>query len=178
MDLAMHSCASDVGFDSPRKVFHKEPATRNNLSARQMWRTLEVNFGIAAACLPSIHPGYSAVRRRLGRYYSRTEQTYTQSGKTREWPSADRTTRNTTTATTAAAGNATVPNNLIPEAAILMSTDIHIQRRANSKDSAEELIEGADPTARWESWDRSENEEHEERSVGHSNTSMVTNALV
>ena len=67
---------------------------------------------------------------------------------------------------------------LIPEAAILMSTDIHIQRRANPKDSAEELMEGADPAARWESWGASGSEEHEARSVGHSKTSIGVNSLV
>ena len=59
-----------------------------------------------------------------------------------------------------------------------MSTDIHVQRRANSKDSVEELMEGADPTARWESWGESGSEGHEERSLGHSKASRDTNSLV
>lgn len=143
-----------------------------------MWRALEVNFGIAAACLPSIYPGYSEVRRRFGKYHFSTGQTQTQSGKARKWLNADQTTRDTTTATTSAAGNAADPNILIPKAAILMSTDIHIQRRANSKDSAEELMKGGDPAARWESLGGSGNEEHEERSVGHLKTSIDTNSLV
>ena len=141
---------------------------------------MEVNFGIAAACLPSICPGYSEVRRRFAKrhnYRFSTDQAQTQSGKARKWLNADRTTRETTT-TTSAAGNAANPNILIPEAAILMSTDIHIQRRANSKDSAEELMEGADPAARWESWGAFGSEEHEARNVGHSKTSIGTNSLV
>lgn len=142
-----------------------------------MWRALEVNFGIAAACLPSIYPGYSAVRRYFHNYHFSTDQTRTQSGKARIWLNADQTTRNTTPATTSAAGNAADPNILRPEAAILMSTDIHIQR-ANSKDSIEELMEGAGPAARWESWGESGSEEQEERSVGHAKTSRDTNSLV
>ena len=147
----------------------------------RMWRTLEVNFGIAAACLPSIFPGYSEVRRRFAKrhnYHFPTDQTQTQSRKARQWLNANQTTRDTTTATTSAAGSAADPNILIPEAAILTSTDIHIQRRANSKDSAEELMEGADPAARWESWGGSGSEEHEARNVGHSKTSIGTNSLV
>ena len=148
-----------------------------------MWRTLEVNFGIAAACLPSIYPGYSAVKRRFDKYYFSTDQrqTQTQSEKARIWLNADRTTRDTTTTTTtttSAAGNAADPNILIPEEAILMSTDIRIQRRANSKESAEELMEGADPAARWESWEGSRREEHEDRSVGHSKTYKDPSSLV
>ena len=146
-----------------------------------MWRTLEVNFGIAAACLPSIFPGYSEVRRRFAKrhnYHFPTDQPQTQSGKARKLLNADQTTRDTTTANTSAAGNTADPNILIPEAAILTSTDIHIQRGANSKDSAEELMEGADPAARWESWGRSGSEEHELRNVGHSKTSIGINSLV
>ena len=146
-----------------------------------MWRTLEVNFGIAAACLPSICPGYSEVRRRFAKRHNRrfsTDQTQTHSGKARKWLKADQTTRDTTTATTSAAGNAADPDILIPEAAILMSNHIHIQRRANSKDSADELMEGADPAARLESLGGSGSEELEARSVGHSKTSIGTNSLV
>ena len=142
---------------------------------------MEVNFGIAAACLPSICPGYSEVVRRFAKrhkYHSSTDQTQAQSGKARGWLNADQTTRETTTTTTSTAGNATNPDMLIPEAAILMSTDIHIQRGANSKDSAEELMEGADPAARWESWGASGSEEYEARSVGHSKTPIGVNSLV
>ena len=86
--------------------------------------------------------------------------------------------RNTTTATTSAVGKAADPNILVPEAAILRSTDIHIQRTANSKDSAEEMMEGADPAARWESRGGTGSEEHGERSVDHSKTAIDTNSLV
>ena len=143
-----------------------------------MWRTLEVNFGIAAACLPSICPGYSELRRRFAKRHNHhfsTDQTQTQSGKGRKWLYADQTTRDTTSATTSSAGNAPDPNILVPEAAILMSTDIHIQRGANSKNPAEELTKGADPAARWESWGRPGRDEHEAGSVGHS---IGTNSLV
>ena len=141
-----------------------------------MWRTLEVNFGIAAVCLPSIVPGYSEVRRRFAKhqnYHFPTDQIQTHSGKARKWLNADQTTRDTTTATTSAD-----PNILIPEAAKLTSTDIPLQRRANSKDSAMELMEGADPAARWESWGGCGSEEHEARNVGHSKTSIGINSLV
>lgn len=30
-----------------------------------MWRTLEVNFGIAAACLPALYPGYKAAQKKI-----------------------------------------------------------------------------------------------------------------
>jgi hypothetical protein len=36
-----------------------------------MWRCLEVNFGIAAACLPALHPGYKWLKRKVGSYRSR-----------------------------------------------------------------------------------------------------------
>ena len=124
----------------------------------RMWRTLEINFGIAAAYLPSICPGYSVVRRRFEKYHVSTYQTQTQSGKARKWLNANRTTRDTTTATTSTADNAGDPNILIPAAAILMSNNVHIQRGANSQNSAEELMEGADPAARWESRGKSGSE--------------------
>ena len=142
---------------------------------------MEVNFGIAAACLPSLCPVYSEVRRLFAKrhnYQFSTDQTQKQSGKAREWLNAHQTTRDTKTATTSAAGIAADLNILVPESAILMSTDIHIQRRANSKDSAEELMEGADPAARWESWRGSGSEEYEARNVGHSKTSIGINSLV
>ena len=143
-----------------------------------MWRCLEVNFGIAAACLPSIYPGYRALRQRFDKYFYSTEKTQTQSGKARLWLNANQTAQDITTAVTSAAGNAVDPKIIMPEAAILMSTDVHIQRTPNYQDSAVKLMEGAEPAARWESWGRPGNEEHRERSVGHSKTSIDTNSLV
>ncbi|KAL8740633.1 MAG: hypothetical protein Q9190_006687 [Brigantiaea leucoxantha] len=178
MGPTMSSCEGHLGFDSFREMLHEEPAAANNFSSRQMWRTLEVNFGIAAACLPSIYPGYRALRRRIDKYCFKTEQTQTQSGKAQIWLNAGRTMRDTTPTATSTAGNSVDPKILIPEAAILMSTDVHFQHRAKYKDSAEQLMEGAEPAARWESWGRTGSEGHGERSVEHAKTSIDTNSLV
>ena len=36
-----------------------------------MWRCLEVNFGMSAACLPTLHPGYKYLKRRILSHRSR-----------------------------------------------------------------------------------------------------------
>ena len=44
-------------------------------------RSLEVNFGIAAACLPAIHPGYLLLKSRVSSYRSSRRSSETSSKK-------------------------------------------------------------------------------------------------
>ena len=135
------------------------------LTLQRMWRCLEVNFGIAAACLPAIYPGYRSVRRHFG---IRSSQRYPSGGKgdsdkARIWHDVNKTTRDTsTTAGAMALDGAAAPGIPMPEAAILMSNAFGVQRESNPRDSAERLVagstdtrhesteEGTGPAARWE----------------------------
>lgn len=154
-----------------------------------MWRCLEVNFGMAAACFPAIYPGYRAIRQRISKYSSQRYNSgeKTQSDKARIWLNQDKSTRNTRSTAAASTGGAVVnPDIPIPEAAILTSTEFGVQHRSKSDDSGEELMKGtndvprgsAEPGTRWYSQAESSSEEQEERSTGHANMPRTTTSLV
>ncbi|KAL9108570.1 MAG: hypothetical protein Q9227_006656 [Pyrenula ochraceoflavens] len=95
-----------------------------------------------AACLPTIYPGYRAIRHRLGQFSSRRQSSGEKSSpeKARIWLNADKTRRGTSTTTTIVApSTAGKPDIPLPEAAVLTSREFGVQQ-GSPKDSAERLV--------------------------------------
>ena len=166
-------------------MFRSPKFTSSKLTLRRMWRTLEVNFGIAAACLPAIYPCFRVINRWIGRNSSRRYGSgeKTESEKARIWLDADRTTRNTRTTATARALDSIDPHVSMPEAAILTSTAFGVQNRATSKDSEDSIEkatgyptrsskEGAGRKATWDRMRESSSAAHE-GSMSKATTSWV-----
>lgn len=103
-----------------------------------MWRCLEVNFGIAAACLPTIYPGYRALKKRYNSRLSSSEKT--------DQLLLDPRTNSKNTRTTAAAsakGPSAVDVNIpMPEEAIIKSTRFGVRHGSDQSDSSEQELRG------------------------------------
>jgi len=105
-----------------------------------MWRCLEVNFGIAAACLPTIYPGYRAVK---NKFYSQrlgsTEKTEEKTSQLLLDPKEN--TRHTrTTAAASAPGTSVDLDTPMPEATIVKSTRFSVRRGSKRSDSTEDAL--------------------------------------
>ena len=107
-----------------------------------MWRCLEVNFGIAAACLPTIYPGYRAVK---NKFYSQrlgsTEKTKEKTSQLVLVPKEN--TRDTRTTIAASAPTTWVDLDIpMPEATIVKSTRFGVRHGSKQSDSTEAATGG------------------------------------
>ena len=157
-----------------------------------VWRTLEINFGLIAACFPAIYPGYRYIQQRFGK--NRSQQHDQEGGSTsriaRIWLNADKTTRDTSKTDAMATGSAADPNISVPEAAILTSTKFGVRHGSTSEDSAEKLVadgnnvsgenekHGTKSNTTWDDMREYGNESRGERSLGYGAVPKATTSLV
>jgi hypothetical protein len=107
-----------------------------------MWRCLEVNFGIAAACLPTIYPGYRVVKNKF--YSQRLGSTEKTEGKTSQLllDPKESTRETRTTAAASTPGTSANLNITMPESAIVKSTRFGVRHGSERSDSTEEALGG------------------------------------
>ena len=96
-----------------------------------MWRTLEVKFGIIAACMPTIYPGFQVLCVWVKKHRSRSghNEDSLQSDKAKLWHEKNKTAfdSNSTNPTVQAAATAPSTDMAIPETAILKTTEFGVQ---------------------------------------------------
>ena len=110
-----------------------------------MWRALEVNFGVAAACVPAVYPGYRALQRRISNYRSRHSSEESDTKREGAWLNLERTAQHTGASAGAVAPSALIdPDVPIPEAGILKMTELGfepesmLQSSSSGKTAADE----------------------------------------
>ncbi|MCJ1391185.1 hypothetical protein MMC18_004047 [Xylographa bjoerkii] len=109
-----------------------------------MWRCLEVNFGIAAACIPALYPGYKALSRNISAYRSGRRTSYPRSEKELLPPSAVPATAGTPTTDGAVVSHPSTSHHIqgVQEGAtegIRRTVDIETQSQEEERDLDVEL---------------------------------------
>jgi len=104
-----------------------------------MWRCLEVNFGIAAACLPALYPGYKAAQKKLASIKSSRRS----SGSSKKGPFTGAPVGKKRPARTHGGNDGRIADLPIPEAAIVKTTGVGLHqspmRGTRPQNSAESL---------------------------------------